>query len=100
MLNKVFRNLSLVSSILHSLIPNETETTESWFCVKVPVLSESKTLTQPKVSIEANLLTRIFFLDNFAATIKSEIEIETGRPSGMKEIKRPIKSTMRVSEVT
>lgn len=64
--------------------------------VRVPVLSEQITETDPKVSTVFNDLQRIlFFLIMLALIVRLAVKA-TGRPSGMKATATDTQSTMRV----
>lgn len=64
--------------------------------VRVPVLSEQITETAPRVSTVARDLQRILFFFIIPAAIVRPMEIEIGRPSGMKAIPTLTQLTMRV----
>ena len=64
--------------------------------VRVPVLSEQTTETEPKVSTVLSDLQRIlFFFIKFAVMVRPAV-IEIGRPSGMKAIATLTQLTIRV----
>ena len=58
-------------------------TTVILFCVKVPVLSEHITLTEPKVSTAGSLLTIALFLDILVTPVERTIATIATRPSGI-----------------
>jgi hypothetical protein len=64
--------------------------------VRVPVLSEQITLTDPRVSTVFNDLQRILFWRMILAVIVKEAVKAIGRPSGMKAIATETQSTIRV----
>jgi hypothetical protein len=65
--------------------------------VKVPVLSEHITLTDPRVSTVFNDLHRILFWRMMFAVIVKEAVKAMGRPSGMKAMATETQSTMSVA---
>lgn len=64
--------------------------------VRVPVLSEQITETAPRVSTVARDLQRILFFFIIPAAMVRPMEIEIGRPSGIKAIPTLTQLTMRV----
>lgn len=64
--------------------------------VRVPVLSEHITLTEPSVSTVFNDLQRILFLRMIFAVIVKEAVKAIGRPSGIKAMATETQSTIRV----
>lgn len=64
--------------------------------VRVPVLSEHITLTDPRVSTVFRDLHKILFLRIRLAVMVSEAVKAIGRPSGMKAIATETQSTIKV----
>lgn len=64
--------------------------------VRVPVLSEQITLTEPRVSTVFNDLHRILFRRIMFAVIVNDAVKAIGRPSGMKAMATDTQSTISV----
>ena len=64
--------------------------------VKVPVLSEQMTLTEPRVSTVFRDLQRILFLRMRFAVIVRDAVNAIGRPSGMNAMATETQSTIKV----
>jgi hypothetical protein len=64
--------------------------------VRVPVLSEQITLTEPRVSTVFKDLQRILFLRMMFAVMVKEAVKAIGRPSGIKAMATETQSTIKV----
>ncbi len=78
-------------------VPSRVSATCNKPCVRVPVLSENKTVRLPAVSIPSNFLTRTLAFNSLRMFIERTVAIIIGSPSGTTTTMMMIANTIAVT---